>query len=102
MSDSILKTIEETDRVINGFRVLRILTGEFAGTEYCYSEVQVTEDEKQEQARLSFEVSLVSGKLQDKEAEKRFHVLTGDILMAIIDKQLNDGEVIYHGGVDEK
>lgn len=89
--------IENTEKVINGFRVLKITKGEFAGIEYCYSKVEIVEEPDKDQARLSFEIDVISGSVASKKSDE-FHRLTGDLLMAIIEEQLSKSEVVYSGG----
>lgn len=89
---------EALESTINGFSVIRIKTGKFEGIEFTYGSVYLKEDEAKENATIQFEYNLVKGEPDNVE---EFNKLTGDLLISILEEQLNNGEVIYHGGKDD-
>lgn len=89
-----------TDNIINGFQCIRINEGEFAGIEYVYGSVGVEENAERTEAKLSFDFMIVDGLLMP-ENEIAFKQLTGEILQAILDDQLDSSSVVYSGGLDE-
>lgn len=88
--------VEVTDKSINGFQVIRIKKGEFEGIEYIYGSVSF--EEIGDTVKLHFVYDLVSGCPAD---EPKFHKLTGDILVSILDRQLLNSDVVYHNGINE-
>ena len=88
--------VEVTSKSINGSQIIRIKQGEFEGIEYVYGAVSF--EELGDKVKLHFVYDLVSGCPSD---ESRFHNLTGDILVSILDRQLLNNDVVYHNGIDE-
>jgi len=84
---------EELLNDVNGFRVIRIKQGPFKDVDYVYGGVAIEEGE--DIATIRFDYTIINGVIEDNSAFKQ---LAGDILVAMIDKQLLDNNVIYSGG----
>lgn len=91
------ETIELLDITPSGFTRIKVKTGRFSGVVYSYGAVAF--EELADELKLKFEYNILENEqLIDDVSE--FKQLTGDILLAMIDKQLSASEVIYHGGKD--
>ena len=84
---------------VNGFQIIRITVGKFQGVKYTYGSVAFENIDYGEEIRLQFEYNVIEGveKISDYE---EFKQLTGDTLVAILQSQINTGDVIYGGGKD--
>lgn len=81
----------------DGFHLLEMTMGEFKGIQWTYGRIAVNEDG--DSAVLSFDYDIKNRDLNDDE-NKRFGQLTGDILIKILEKQLEDNTAIYSGGTE--
>ena len=87
--------IDVKEETINGFHIIRIKSGEFKDIEYVYGEVSFEEDTP----TLKFVYEVLSEFKPNN--IKVFENLLGDLLVAMIERQLETSSVIYHGGIDE-
>ena len=84
---------EELPNDMNGFRVIRIIQGEYTGIEYVYGGVSFEEND--DDCKIVFGFTITNGAVENLE---NFKLLIGDILVAMIDKQLIENDVVYSGG----
>ena len=90
-----------TDKYVNGSAVIRIDSGEFSDIEYRYGGVAVDTDNPV--LKFDYFIELDEyGELINEDAKTRFQNVIGDILMDMLQSQLDKGEVIYSGGIDNE
>ena len=70
-------------------------TGEFSGVKFYYDDVAVQEEG--EEARLSFSYFVTQGTVAPEKLDE-FRKYLGDNLLYLIEKQLENNEVVYGGG----
>lgn len=80
---------------INGFQIIRINKGLFKNIEYTYGAVAFEEGD--DEVTLKFEYNIRVGDIAPMH-EESFKTLTGNILCAIMNDQLDNEEVIYANG----
>ena len=83
---------------VNGFQIIKIKKGLFRNLEYIYGAVSF--DETTDEIHLKFEYEILSEHTIAPLHLEQFKVLLGDLLCAIIDAQIKNEEVVYHGGTD--
>jgi len=87
-----------TNDILNGFQVIKLIQGEFKDIGFVYESVAVQENEEKTEAKISFTYSIISGFVPDDKLNE-FKQFTGDLLSAILQEQLEKGDVVYSGGV---
>ncbi len=92
-----LTNYEVTEKALpSGFNIILITDGKFAGVEYAYTKVQLSE--KRGRGHLAFEYNLVSDRKLSWSEARQFKNVAGEILTDIMLRQLDEGSVVYHGG----
>jgi len=86
-----------TEKDVDGFQVLEMTQGEFIGVQWVYGGIKVNENED-DTATLSYDYDIKSDHQLTEEQKEKFGKLTGDILITILEKQLENNEAIYTGG----
>lgn len=84
---------------ISGFQIIRIDKGFFKNIEYTYGACAFEEGE--DTLTLKFEYSIRVGEIAPMHVES-FKEFTGEILCAIMNDQINNSEVVYANGTDDK
>jgi hypothetical protein len=79
----------------DGFYKIKILSGEFSGCVYTFGKVEFPDENE---PILSFDYNLIEGKVDDK---KKFENTIGDILVQLLQKAIEQKELIFKGGTDE-
>ena len=95
------KTMNEIYRITgeatdDGFVLIEIIGGEFAGMKYSYSRVGI--EEQNDTARLVYNYDVHSGTPMTSENRIRFQNLIGDILVTEMNAQVQQAKMIYRGG----
>ena len=83
----------------NGFLIIELTDGEFAGVSYTYSKVSISEGEDNGDGILHYDYNIVDGEVFEVD-KKRFEKIIGDILMKELEKQISQSKVIYSGGTE--
>lgn len=83
----------------DGFQIIEIVDTEFAGIAYSYSSVSIEEDNEYGGAVLHFKYDIALGEVHENK-RPAFEKVIGDILMDILEKQLQEREVVYAGGTN--
>ena len=79
----------------DGFYKIKILSGEFSGCVYTFGKVEFPDENE---PILSFDYNLIEGKVDDR---KKFENTIGDILVQLLQKAMEQKELIFKGGTDE-
>ncbi len=79
----------------DGFYKIKILSGEFSGCLFNFGRVEFPDENE---PVLSFDYNLLEGVAADKE---KFETTIGDILVQLLQKALDNQELIFKGGSDE-
>lgn len=79
----------------DGFYKIKILSGEFSGCLFNFGRVEFPDENE---PILSFDYNLLEGVAADKE---KFETTIGDILVQLLQKALDNQELIFKGGSDE-
>jgi hypothetical protein len=81
----------------SGFRIIDLIDGAFSGISYTYGEVKMGVENGK--GVLHFDYDIIDGEVHESQ-KAVFKQTIGNILFELLDKQLNNSEVIYAGGVD--
>jgi hypothetical protein len=85
------------DSTPDGFKYVKLTSGDHEGIIYSYGAVNLVEED--EQVRLKFEYNIHD--YAERELKDNFINEIGDVLQNIMLEQLSKNEVVYKGGVDE-
>lgn len=86
------------DHAVDGFTIIQLTEGKYKDVEFHYGAVAVEEGEN-ETATLKFDYTITKG---ENINEEEFGAIAGKILHSLIDTQLEKGDVVYAGGVDDR
>lgn len=89
------KILDETDPA--GFYYIELLEEPFKGVTYTYGQIDVDENEEETEALIKFQYSLKM-EYNIKNLDE-FRQTLGNILLEILEEQVKNDEVVYHGGV---
>lgn len=93
-----MSNYEVTQKVTHdGFHILKLIEGKFAGVEYSYSKVAFEEGE--DDAKLVFDYEVYDGHQISEKMADEFSNTIGDILVQILKEQVEKNDVVYSGGV---
>lgn len=85
----------------SGFIVLRLEEGEFSGTEFTLGEVKFADEENEDGSiNLQYDLNVINKKMNEADFDN-FKTIVGDLLVDILEEQVKNNEVVYHGGVDD-
>lgn len=90
------------DEVIGDHIILEVndLDSGFYGIKYYYEGLQFAEEENPDGSmNLSFNYNVVKGNIPPSK-KVDFELFIGDQILAILEEQIKNNEVIYGGGVD--
>lgn len=78
--------------------ILEITDERFSGIKFHYNAMKFADQENSDGTiSLNFEYNIVAGEVPEGK-EEEFYTFLGDKLIEILEKQLEDNEVIYKGG----
>ena len=78
----------------HGFLKLKVASGQFSGTMFTLGKITFPDENE---PILQYEINYISEPPSDK---SEFEQEVGDFIVALLKKQLAEGEVVYSGGTD--
>jgi hypothetical protein len=92
-----------TGNVIDDHIELQIVDeSEFSGVTFYYDGMRFADKENKDGSiNMTFDYQVTGGHIIQEVMKHKFEKKIGDLIITILEEQIEKGEVIYSGGVDE-